>query len=339
MPLVQHVAAQTKALHQPIIEEKIIEESPCDVNCLRGGDISGELEKMLQSEIGQQFKEKVVDGDYWYQACQLKNERSNLDIKLPLLSPINNWKSMKRDIPEEAISIVTQLSIDRLGMLQAQCSRWPRNRIAAALYMPYVSNFGALSFEKGGINGSSLGEMMKMIDEFHRYFESCPSRECCALDLEFVVETYDTIEDINIKLYPVNAMRNRALLLSRTDIVFLLDADFVPSLSTSYVGQREEFAKLNEILANNSVVVVPAFEMKVKTEENSQQNDTNSSDNQYQSKQSDEISYDELRDSTIDILKNGKQMAVEAYNTGKADGFHLENWWQGLSFFFFQFLQ
>jgi hypothetical protein len=62
-------------------------------------------------------------------------------------------------------------------------------------------------------------------------------------------------------LYPVNAMRNRALAGARTDAVLLLDVDFWPSAELSELMQKPaKYASLMAVLQNGSAVVLPAFE-------------------------------------------------------------------------------
>ena len=57
----------------------------------------------------------------------------------------------------------------------------------------------------------------------------------CKLDLQLVSQT---VESIWLSaLYPVNAMRNRALANARTDAVLLLDVDFWPSAELSELMQ------------------------------------------------------------------------------------------------------
>lgn len=62
-------------------------------------------------------------------------------------------------------------------------------------------------------------------------------------------------------LYPVNAMRNRALAGAQTDVVLLLDVDFWPSIELSELMQKP--AKYQSLLAavnNKNAIVLPAFE-------------------------------------------------------------------------------
>lgn len=62
-------------------------------------------------------------------------------------------------------------------------------------------------------------------------------------------------------LYPVNAMRNRALANARTEAVLLLDVDFWPSAELSELMQKPaKYASLMTALQKGSAVVLPAYE-------------------------------------------------------------------------------
>lgn len=62
-------------------------------------------------------------------------------------------------------------------------------------------------------------------------------------------------------LYPVNAMRNRALARARTEAVLLLDVDFWPSAELSELVQKPaKYASLVEELRKGTAVVLPAYE-------------------------------------------------------------------------------
>jgi hypothetical protein len=210
-----------------------------------------------QEEKGRSFKKlpslKFDWGDEVFQPCQLPNE------SLPQLKPVERWRS-QRKLPAETVALVTQLSLERLSMLRAQCKAWP-DRISAVAYVPFVRNLGAVSAEVAAINGSSIADIASLIDTFHKEVEA--EEGWCALDLELSIETFETTEDPALGLYPFNALRNRALTMAATDLVLLLDVDFLPSsdLPGSYQNNPLAFTELHEDLMNNRhALVLPAFQ-------------------------------------------------------------------------------
>eukprot|EP00889_Picochlorum_renovo_P002712 jgi/Picre1/29742/NNA_005124.t1 len=81
----------------------------------------------------------------------------------------------------------------------------------------------------------------------------------CLIDIELVVEERCTFEQAT--LYPTNAVRNRALLMSRSDIVLLLDVDFVVDLSLAFDLENDKrHSELTDMLESGVAVVLPAFE-------------------------------------------------------------------------------
>jgi len=158
-----------------------------------------------------------------------------------------------RQIPNRAVSIITQLSIERLSMLEQQCAHWP-HPISAVVYIPMVEG-KISSTEDDNWNGERLIRGITAVEESYGRMKLSQ----CILDLEVVVEERCTFELAT--LYPTNALRNRALLLSRSDIVLLLDVDFVVDLSLTYVLEDEKkHIELTDMLSSAVAVVLPAFE-------------------------------------------------------------------------------
>ena len=178
--------------------------------------------------------------------------RGGKDTEVPDLERVLILRSSKH-IPKRSVTIVTQLSIERLSMLEQQCAHWP-HPIAAVVYIPMVQG-KISSTEDDSWNGTSLEVG---IDEVKQYAERMKTSKC-SIDIELVVEERCTFEQAT--LYPTNAVRNRALIMSRSDIVLLLDVDFVVDLSLAYDLEDEQRSKdLMDILSSGSAVVLPAFE-------------------------------------------------------------------------------
>jgi len=191
-----------------------------------------------------------------YQAC-----RSGSNATLPVVTPVSQWLSSK-SLPPESVTLITQLSLERMNMIRGQCKVWT-DRIAAVVYVPVVDGFGAASSEIKAVNGSSLEEIVNILSEFHQMVES--DDEGCALDLELVTESFSSWDSPELRLYPFNALRNRGLMLSRTEAVLLLDVDFLPSASLpeSYQGKPRAFeALMQQLVENKTALVLPAFETK-----------------------------------------------------------------------------
>lgn len=129
---------------------------------------------------------------------------------VPALSIARTWRSARPRLPTD-ITLVTQLSVERLYMLEQQCGAWG-SVLAAAVHVPLVGGL-VISAEQQLLNGSSLAQPTLLLEEFHAKMEA-GSR--CTLDLVMVTEDVPSLELVG--LYPVNALRNRALMQAQTEV-------------------------------------------------------------------------------------------------------------------------
>lgn len=243
----------------------------------------------LESSPEQKLKEAKL-----YQSCQLDRHSD-----LPKLQKIHTWKS-SRKVSDRSISIVTQLSLERLSMLRSQCRIWT-DKITAVLYIPYMKGFGVISEDVHAVNGSSMQDVGVFVESF---YEKLAKEGQCALDLQIVLEKFDSWDDPKIGLYPFNAVRNRALMMVDTDVVILLDVDFLPSQDLSLMyKQMDDYTGLLDILDEKTAFVLPAF-----------QTSNNGLDG-------------------INIAKrsaaHGKEEIVDAWQAGTVQGFQLDQYAAG----------
>jgi len=170
---------------------------------------------------------------------------------VPELESIHEWVSGKT-FERESVTLLTQLSIDRLSMLENQCQAWD-DPLVAIVYVPLVHGGKVYGSE------SSLAEITRGVSSFFSLMEETSS---CKLHLELVAQH---IQDEKINPYPINALRNRAMKLAQTDLIFVLDVDFVasPRLGLEGAGYKdpEIYNQLVSIAMNNKAIVAPAFEL------------------------------------------------------------------------------
>eukprot|EP00890_Picochlorum_soloecismus_P000346 jgi/Picsp_1/1311/NSC_04792-R1_glycosyltransferase-like protein large1-like len=202
-------------------------------------------------------KEWVMSSKTWVKrygknVSRYKWCRGGKRAEVPSLERIQMYQSRKK-IPSRAVTIVTQLSIERLAMLEQQCSHWPHT-ISAVVYIPLVEGLIS-STEDEMWNGMPLKEGLQEVERLL----AKENKLKCILDLEVVAEERCTSELAT--LYPTNGVRNRALINSRSDIVLLLDVDFVVDMSLAYVLEhQEQHQELMDMLSSEVAVVLPAFE-------------------------------------------------------------------------------
>ncbi|KAG7673128.1 hypothetical protein Ndes2526B_g05297 [Nannochloris sp. 'desiccata'] len=177
--------------------------------------------------------------------------------KLPKLVPLQQWISAKQR-PREAITLMTQLSADRLSMLENQCRTWP-DPIIAAVYVPLFRNRTGGAPYVATYQNTTMDDIIRGINSFHQFMESTAQ---CALRIELVGQY---LSRRNPQQYPINSLRNRALTLANTELVLMLDVDFVasPMLGLPEPGYRDPavYNQMVEMTNKKKALVLPAFEI------------------------------------------------------------------------------
>ncbi|XP_015333309.1 xylosyl- and glucuronyltransferase LARGE2 isoform X5 [Marmota marmota marmota] len=126
------------------------------------------------------------------------------------------------------ITLVAQLSMDRLQMLEALCRHWP-GPMSLALYLTDAEAQQFLHFVEASPVLSARQDVA-----YHVVYREGP-------------------------LYPVNQLRNVALAQALTPYVFLSDIDFLPAYSL-YDYLRASIEQLELGSRRKAALVVPAFE-------------------------------------------------------------------------------
>ncbi|XP_055989128.1 xylosyl- and glucuronyltransferase LARGE2 isoform X2 [Sorex fumeus] len=126
------------------------------------------------------------------------------------------------------VTLVAQLSIDRLQMLETLCRHWP-GPMSLALYLTDAEAQQFLHFVESSAVLSSRRDVA-----YHVVYREGP-------------------------LYPVNHLRNVALAQALTPYVFLSDIDFLPAFSL-YDHLRMSIEHLELGSRRKAALVVPAFE-------------------------------------------------------------------------------
>ncbi|XP_037378290.1 xylosyl- and glucuronyltransferase LARGE2 [Talpa occidentalis] len=126
------------------------------------------------------------------------------------------------------VTLVAQLSMDRLQMLEALCRHWP-GPMSLALYLTDAEAQQFLRF----VEASAVLSARKDV-AYHVVYREGP-------------------------LYPVNQLRNVALAQALTPYVFLSDIDFLPAYSL-YDYLRASIEQLELGSRRKAALVVPAFE-------------------------------------------------------------------------------
>jgi hypothetical protein len=104
-----------------------------------------------------------------------------------------------------------------------------------------------------------MDDIIRGINSFHQFMENTAQ---CALRIELVGQY---LSRRNPQQYPINSLRNRALKLANTELVLMLDVDFVasPMLGLPEPGYRDPavYNQMVEMTNKKKALVLPAFEI------------------------------------------------------------------------------
>ncbi|CAE7526759.1 gnt13, partial [Symbiodinium natans] len=114
--------------------------------------------------------------------------------------------------------LVTQCSLDRLDRLREQLTSWA-GEVSAAVFIDAPPSSDASVAARRGIREMCFEAATKLP----------VGTPAWTIVLLYRLEDEHVKCDAYDRLYPVNALRNAALEHARSDLVFLLDVDFVPS--------------------------------------------------------------------------------------------------------------
>ena len=137
------------------------------------------------------------------------------------------------------VTLVTQCSMDRFKRLEEQALAYGDAPISVAIYVP----FDACESTK--------------FTRVKQFYAELVSRGVRHLTISILCGNAPS-EDAYDSLYPVNALRNLALKAATSQLVFLVDVDFVPSRRFSNVHQEDR--SFLDACKCGAVLIVPAFE-------------------------------------------------------------------------------
>lgn len=161
------------------------------------------------------------------------------------------------------VSIVTQLSIDRLDRLERICSVWTsRSGESSALnskggVVAAIFDEDRSSFRCGGTRPAALKKSSRAL--VSALEERVSKAGVCILKTILVSRH----KGDKSELYPINELRNIALSRAVSEFVFLLDVDCIPTSDSfdAFCGSAERLAELRRLCIEEvSAIVVPCFE-------------------------------------------------------------------------------
>jgi glycosyltransferase-like protein LARGE len=249
----------------------------------KGIGIGGEEMQQAWEKLEQQAEETVLGRtdalDFVSLSCAFPEHALANNKPTPLARALGIQLNISRCTPARApsklmLTLVTQLSVDRLGALAEQVLAW-EGPVSAAIYIPYTHDDAraipvlhdiAACYEKL-VGAEGVRDCRGPGGACELRISLLWSREQGGLvELKEANEEAETMEARAKRaqsqydsLYPVNALRNLALKAASTDLVLLLDVDFVPSAGAHDAIAKDEQLR-QEATRCNTAFVLPAFE-------------------------------------------------------------------------------
>jgi hypothetical protein len=138
---------------------------------------------------------------------------------------------------------------------------WP-DKIVAAIYVPMTTNSSGGLPLLPGYSSTTLDDMIRGIGSFHRYMETTA---VCSLDIVFLGQF---IKQTDVPgAYPVNALRNKALSLVKTELSIHTNADIVLNPYLEGIGRKgykdeEAYRKLLVASRKKTAFLLPILELQ-----------------------------------------------------------------------------
>ena len=152
------------------------------------------------------------------------------------------------DSADGVVTLVTQVPISRLHVLEDQCTLWAGLPLAATIYIPLVNGRPA--------NFSGLDAAVAEVLRVAKNIENAGLEAACRLSAEVVVENLCSTDSAE----PTNALRNRALRLVSTKAVFLSDGMHLVSASLPQALASKSLAsKVLKAADTTPGVLIPAL--------------------------------------------------------------------------------
>ena len=224
---------------------------------------------------------------------------------------------------EQQVTLVTQCSLDRLPRLAEQAEAYGNAPVSVAIYIPFVAAGEDCVGEQGARHDEEAeAEMLASIRRLHAELES---KGVGRLTISLLFGNAPSEHEYD-NLYPINALRNLALHVVATELVLLVDVDFVPSPQlallcgatpapcaqahacpqhhTAGTGSNSaqepvSYAEARSLCGSGAVLVVPAFEVGMESE--------------------------------LDELPSTQKDLASLWREGRAEGFHVSKFPKGHS--------
>ena len=180
-------------------------------------------------------------------ACQYRNVSA-------FLTPLER-------VPPELVTLVTQCSLDRLPRLKEQALAFGNNPLSVAVYIPSLSQGRGRMTDREDLPGEERDDaILHGLGVLHAELAELGVRR---VTMSLLFGNAPSSNDYD-NLYPINSLRNVALDAATTELVLLVDVDYVPSPEltlTCSASASSPYEKYRDMCRRGDVLAVLAFEV------------------------------------------------------------------------------
>ena len=170
------------------------------------------------------------------------------------------------DVDSHQVTLVTQCSMDRLPRLQEQVLALGNAPISAAIYVPYDAAPLCAATSNDDQAERVRQQQQEALADIRRLHSDLASKGSRRVSIAILFGNMPSDNEYD-NMYPINNLRNLALRGATTELVFLVDVDFVPSPGLARLCAGQELSHYNschQLCKGGAVLVVPAFEVDSK---------------------------------------------------------------------------
>ena len=133
-----------------------------------------------------------------------------------------------QDLDSHQVTLVTQSSMDRLPRLQEQVLALGNAPVSAAIYVPYDAAPLCAARSNDDQAERVRQQQQEALADIRRFHSDLASKGSRRVSIAILFGNPPSDNEYD-NMYPINNLRNLALRGATTELVFIVDVDFVPS--------------------------------------------------------------------------------------------------------------
>ena len=213
---------------------------------------------LVEALVARKRVSTFLSYDYAYMQGKIAEVRQYRSITA-LFGPVD-------EVPLNFVTLVTQCSMDRLPRLKEQAVAFGNAPLSVAIYVPFfaITSRDQTNDDAGAEQMSQNREEEGALNEIRTLHQELSANGARRVTISLVFGNAPQSPSEYDDMYPVNTLRNVALLAATTEMVLLVDVDFVPSTSLVLLCTASEssaYELYRQMCQRGDFLMVVAFEV------------------------------------------------------------------------------